>query len=74
MKTLLCFLSIKSAFLVAIASGHRVSTLHALSFEPGHVRWEPLGIRFIAKNQSPTSQSMEILLPSISFSASVEED
>ena len=45
-------------FLVAIASGQRVSALHALSIEPGHVRWEPAGVRlvprpnFIAKSLS----------------------
>ena len=38
-KASLHFLSIKAAFLVAIASGHRVSTLQALSIEPGHIRW-----------------------------------
>ena len=68
------------AFLVAIASGHRISTLHALSIEPGHIRWEPNGVRlvprpdFIAKNQSPSSQSVEIFLPSISSFSSVEAD
>ena len=79
-KASLHFLSIKAAFLVAIASGHRVSTLQALSIDPGHIRWEPNGVRlvpradFIAKNQSPTSQSVEIFLPSISSFSSVEED
>ena len=61
-------LAIKTVFLVAIASSHRISTLHALSIEPGHVRWEPAGVRldprpgFIAKNQSPSSQSVEIFV------------
>ena len=79
-KASLRFLSIKAAFLVAIASGHRVSTLQALSIHPGHLRWEPNGVRlvpradFIAKNQSSTSQSVEIFLPSISSFSSVEED
>ena len=79
-KASLHFLSIEAAFLVAIASGHRVSTLQALSIDPGHIRWEPNGVRlvpradFIAKNQSPTSQSVEIFLPSISSFSSVEED
>ena len=79
-KASLHILSIKAAFLVAIASGHRVSTLHALSIEPGHVRWELKGVRlvpradFIAKNQSPASQPVEIFLPSISSFSSVEED
>ena len=68
------------SFLVAIASGHRVSTLQALSIDPGHIRWEPNGVRlvpradFIAKDQSPTSHSVEIFLPSISSFSSVEED
>ena len=79
-KASLHFLSIKAAFLVAIVSGHRVSTLQALSIDPGHIRWEPNGVRlvpraeFIAKNQSPTSQSVEIFLPSILSFSSVEED
>ena len=66
---------------MVIASGHRISTLHALSIEPGHIRWEPAGVRlvprpgFIAKkNQSPSSQSVEIFLPSMSSFSSVEAD
>ena len=79
-KASLHCLAIKTAFLVAIASGHRISTLHALSIEPGHIRWEPAGVRlvprpgFIAKNQSPSSQSVEIFLPSMSSFSSVEAD
>ena len=79
-KASLHCLAIKTAFLVAIASGHRISTLHALSIEPGHIRWEPNGVRlvprpdFIAKNKSPSSQSVEIFLPSISSFSSVEAD
>ena len=65
-------LSLKTVFLVAIASGHRVSTLQALSVDQGHICWEPKGVRFIpradfiAKNQSMTSPLVEILLPSLS--------
>ena len=79
-KASLHCLAIKTAFLVAIASVHRVSTLHALSVEPGHIRWGPAGVRlvhspgFIAKNQSPSSQSVEIFLPSMSSFSSVEAD
>ena len=79
-KASLHCLAIKTAFLVAIASGHRISTLHALSIEPGLFRWEPAGVRliprpdFIAKNQSPSSQSVEIFLPSMSSFSSVEAD
>ena len=46
--SLLC-LAIKAAFLVAFALGHRISTIHALSFGPGHIRWE----------QSLSSQSVD---------------
>ena len=79
-KASLHCLAIMTAFLVAIASGHRISTLHALSIEPGHIRWEPAGVRlvprpgFIAKNQSPSSQSVEIFLPSTSSFSSIEAD
>ena len=79
-KVSLHCLAIKTAFLVAIASGQRISALHALSIEPGHVRWEPAGVRlvprpnFIAKNQSPSSQPVEIFLPSMSSFSSVEAD
>ena len=79
-KASLHCLAIKTAFLVAIASGHRISTLHALSIEPGYIRWEPAGVRlvprpgFIAKNQSPSSQLVEIFLPSMSSFSSVEAD
>ena len=72
-KASLYCVAFKSAFLVAIASGHRISTLHTLSFEPGHIRWEPAGVcliprpDFITKNQSLISQSVEIFLPSTSF-------
>ena len=43
--SLLC-LVFKSAFLVTITSVHRISTLHDLSFEPGHIRWEPASVFF----------------------------
>ena len=76
----LCLLTLKMAFLVAIASGHRVSSLKALFIDPGHIHWEASGVRlipkmgFIAKNQSLKSGSVEIFLPAISTLSSVEED
>ena len=79
-KASLRILMIKTAFLVAIASGHRVSSLQALCVGPGHLRWEAFGVRliprqdFFAKNQSMSSGSVEIFLPSISTMSSVEED
>ena len=79
-KASLHHLTIKTVFLVAIASGHRVSTLQALSVEPGHIRWEASGVRlipradFIAKNQTVNSPLLEIFLPSLSSFSSVSED
>ena len=65
---------------MANASGHRVSLLQALCVDPGHLCWEASGVwliprpGFIAKNQSMSSASVEIFLPSISTMSSVEED
>ena len=79
-KASLHLLTIKTVFLVAIASGHRVSSIQALCVDSGHIRWEASGVRliprpdFIAKNQSVTSGSVKIFLPSISSLSSVEED
>ena len=79
-KASLRLLTIKTVFLVAIASGHRVSSLQALCVDPGHLRWEASGVRliprpdFIAKNQSMSSGSVEIFLPSIFTMSSMEED
>ena len=79
-KASLHHLTLKAAFLVAIASGHRVSTLNALSVDPGHIRWEPQGVRlvprpdFIAKNQTHSSPLVEVFLPSIASFSSVADD
>ena len=72
--------SVKTAFLLAVASGQRRSALHALSLAPGHVRWERGGVRlvpapgFIAKNQLASSAPVEIFLPSIASASSVRDD
>ena len=79
-KASLHLLTLKTACLVAIASGHRVSSLQALCVDPGHLRWEASGVwliprpGFIAKNQSMTSGSVKIFLPAIFTLSSVEED
>ena len=58
-------LTINTVLLVAIVSGHRISTFHALSVESGHFCWEPSGVRlvpkpeFIAKNQKSSSPLVE---------------
>ena len=67
----LLHLTLKTVFLLAVASGQRRSSLQALSIEPGHLRWENAGVRlipkasFIARNQTASSGSVEVFLPSI---------
>ena len=79
-KASLIDLTVKTAFLTAIASGQRRSTLHALSTAPGHIRWERDGVRliprpdFIAKNQTATGKSIEIFIKPITALSSIEED
>ena len=74
-------LTVKTVFLVAVASGQRRSTLHALTLEPGHIRWESAGVRlfpragFLAKNKTTSSQKdLQIFLPSLSAHSSVMQD
>ena len=65
-KASLFFLTVKTVFLIAIASGQRCSSIHALSVDPGHLRWENSGVRlipsasFLAKNQTESSGLIEI--------------
>ena len=72
--------TIKAVFLLAIASGQRRSALHALSAAPGHVRWERAGVRlipnpsYVAKNQTASSQPVEIFIQPLSTLSSVAED
>ena len=79
-KASLHHLSIKTAFLIAIASGQRRSSIHALSNAPGHIRWERHGVRlipkpsFIAKNQTDSSGAIEVFLSPLSEFSSVKED
>ena len=67
-------------FLIAIASGQRCSSIHALSVEPGLLRWENSGVRlfpsasFLAKNQTESSGQIEIFLPVISSHSVITED
>ena len=73
-------LSVKTVFLVAIASGQRRSALHALSTAPGHVRWERTGVRlipnplYIAKNQTASSAPVEVFIQPLSAHSSITED
>ena len=62
--------TIKTVFLMAIASGHCRSALRALPAAPGHIRWD--GVRlipnpsYVAKNQTASSKPVEIFLSSLS--------
>ena len=79
-KASLLHLTMKTVFLVAIASGQRRSTLHALSTASGHIRWEPTSVRlvpkagFIAKNQFALADGVEVVLRSLTDFSSVRED
>ena len=66
-------LTLKTAFLVSLASGRRCNEVHALSGLPGDVAFEPDGSMslrflpdFLAKNQLPGSPSPVISIRSLS--------
>ena len=66
-------LTLKTAFLVSLASGRRCSEVHALSGLPSDVAFEPNGSMslrflpdFLAKNQLPGSPSPVICIKSLS--------
>ena len=74
-------LSIKVAFLLAVATTRRRSELHALTLEPGHIRWEPAGVRLIPntkflkkKNQSETFCLPDIFVLDIKSVSSILAD
>jgi len=74
------FVTLKTAFLLAVASGRRVSEIHALSIDSGHLRWEKSGVRmrtnphFMAKNESLRNPGKDIFLAKFENFTSVEED
>ena len=57
-------ISLKTVFLVAITAGHRVSALHALCLDHGHLRWETSGLCFIKVDIMLTCHSAAILVKS----------
>ena len=79
-KADLKWLSLKTAFLVAIASGRRSSTIQALSVDQGHVRENQSGTTlipapgFLAKNESINYMAKAIHFPKMSQFSSVPED
>lgn len=74
------YITLKTAFLIAIASGRRVSEIHALSIDGAHLRWEKSGVRmrtnphFMAKNESLKNPGKDIFLAKFDNFTSVEED
>ena len=79
-KASLLDLSVKLAFLLAVATVRRRSELHALTIQPGHIRWEPGGVRlipdhsFLTKNQTPSFAPPDIFVPTIKSFSSIPED
>ena len=79
-KASLLNLSIKTCFLIAVASGQRRSAIHALTTASGHIRWESSAVRlipeasYIAKNQTANSKPCELLIPRIQSFSSEDED
>lgn len=76
------YVTLKTVFLVAVASGRRVSEIHALSADSHHLRWECNGkgvrlltnLQFVAKNEAPKYPGRDIFLASFDqFISSPEE-
>ena len=74
------FVTLKTIFLLAIASGRRRNGLQALSCDSGHIRWDPSGVvliphpGFLAKNESQNYMAKRIYLPKMSTFSSVKGD
>ena len=70
----------KTVFLVAVASARRRGEIHALSVDPGFIRFSPEGVyllpnpNFLAKNQSESFSPAPIFLPTMSSASSMRED
>ena len=73
-------LTLKTVFLVSLASGRRRGAIRALSTAPGHLIFLPHGVRlvpqpsFLAKNQTLEFLPHPIFIPKISTFSSVLED
>ena len=74
------FVTLKTVFLLAVASGRRVSEIHALSIDKHHWRRERDGIsmitnpEFMAKNESLTNPGKPIFLARFDKFTTVDED
>ena len=73
-KALLFYLSVKTVFLVTLATARRVSEVHALSIDSDHLRFSNLDgslilrtqVGFLAKNQLPSRAPDSIIIPKLS--------
>ena len=73
-KALLFYLSVKTVFLVILATARRVSEVHALSIDSDHLRFSNLDVSlilrtqvgFLAKNQLPSKAPDSIIIPRLS--------
>ena len=79
-SAILKFVTLKTIFLLAIASGRRRNGLQALGCDSGHIRWGPSGVvliphpGFLAKNESQNYMAKRIYLPKMSTFSSVKGD
>lgn len=79
-KSSLKYLTMKTVFLLAIASGRRVGDLQALSIDKGRIRWEPYGARltprlgYLAKNESLAHRAKPVFIPKFDSYATEGED
>ena len=73
-KASLFYLSVKTVFLVTLATDRRVSEVHALSIDSDHLRFSNLDgslilrtqVGFLAKNQLPSRAPDSIIIPKLS--------
>ena len=73
-KASLFHLSVKTVFLVTLATARRVSEVHAFSIDSDHLRFSNLDgslilrtqLEFLAKNQLPTRAPDSIIIPKLS--------
>ena len=73
-KASLFYLSVKTVFLVTLATARRVSEVHAFSIDSDHLRFSNLDgslilmmqVGFLAKNQLPSRAPDSIIIPKLS--------
>lgn len=79
-KASLEHLTVKTLFLVAAVTPRRRSCIQALTTKPGHIRFEPHGVRlvpdldFLPKNQTLDFVPGDLFIPTMSSGSSITED